>query len=56
MAAWAFFKKRGMKGIKLTPAIFYGAYVYFEKLGIKESKPKNKKRLETEGIHAKDGG
>ena len=34
-----------------TSAIFYGAYVYFEKLRIKEGKPKSKKRVEMEGVH-----
>jgi hypothetical protein len=39
-----------------TSGIYYGAYVYFEKLRIKEGKPKSKKREEMEEIHAKDGG
>jgi hypothetical protein len=39
-----------------TSGMFYGAYVYFEKLRIKEGKPKSKKRREMEEIHAKDGG
>ncbi|CAN9290451.1 unnamed protein product [Alternaria sp. RS040] len=39
-----------------TSGVFYGAYVYFEKLRIKEGKPKSKKRQEMEEIHAKDGG
>jgi hypothetical protein len=56
MAAWAFFKKREMKGIKLKPAIFYGTYVHSEKPRIKEGELKNKKRLEIQSIHAKDGG
>jgi hypothetical protein len=54
MAAWAFFKKREMKGITLKPAIFYGTYVHSEKLRIKEGKLKNKKRLEIQSIHAKE--
>jgi hypothetical protein len=37
-------------------AIFYGAYVYFEKLRIKEGKPKGKKRQEMEEVHARNGG
>jgi hypothetical protein len=39
-----------------TSGIFYGAYVYFEKLRIKEGKPKGKKREEMEDIHAIHGG
>ncbi|KAL1797654.1 hypothetical protein ACET3X_004260 [Alternaria dauci] len=39
-----------------TSGIFYGAYVYFQKLRIKEGKPKSNKRQEMEEIHAKDGG
>jgi hypothetical protein len=39
-----------------TSAIFYGAYVYFEKLRIKEGKPKSKKRQEMEELHAVHGG
>ncbi|KAI4704726.1 hypothetical protein J4E89_009603 [Alternaria sp. Ai002NY15] len=39
-----------------TSGIYYGSYVYFEKLRIKEGKPKSKKRQEMEEIHAKDGG
>jgi hypothetical protein len=39
-----------------TSGIFYGAYVYFEKLRVKEGKPKTKKRQEMEKMHAKDGG
>ncbi|KAF1842934.1 uncharacterized protein K460DRAFT_367871 [Cucurbitaria berberidis CBS 394.84] len=39
-----------------TSGVFYGSYVYFEKLRIKEGKPKSKKRTEMEDIHAKDGG
>lgn len=35
--------------------LFYGAYVYLEKLRIKEKKPKSKKRLEMEIEHAPDG-
>ena len=36
-----------------TSGIYYGSYVYFEKLRIKEGKPKSKKRQEMEEIHAK---
>lgn len=39
-----------------TSGVFYGAYVYFEKLRIKENKPKNKKREEMEQICCKKGG
>ncbi|KAF2125855.1 hypothetical protein P153DRAFT_399992 [Dothidotthia symphoricarpi CBS 119687] len=39
-----------------TSSVFYGAYVYFEKLRIKEGKPKGKKREEMEGIWGKEGG
>jgi hypothetical protein len=39
-----------------TSDMFYGAYVYFEKLRIKEGKPKSKKRREMEAIHATEGG
>jgi hypothetical protein len=39
-----------------TSSIFYGAYVYFEKLRIKEGKPKGKKRLEMEETHGGMGG
>lgn len=39
-----------------TTLIFYGAYVFFEKLRIKEGKPKSQKRLEMEGLHAERGG
>ncbi|KAF1919014.1 hypothetical protein BDU57DRAFT_511855 [Ampelomyces quisqualis] len=38
-----------------TSAVFYGAYVYFEKLRIKEGKPKSKKRQEMEKVHAEGG-
>jgi hypothetical protein len=37
-------------------ANFYGAYVYFEKLRIKDGKPKGKKRQELEEVHARNGG
>ncbi|KAF2854025.1 hypothetical protein T440DRAFT_465048 [Plenodomus tracheiphilus IPT5] len=39
-----------------TSAVFYGSYVYFEKLRIKEGKPKSKKRQEMEKIHGVRGG
>lgn len=37
-------------------AVFYGAYIYFEKLRIAEKKPKSQKRLEMEEIHCIQGG
>ena len=36
--------------------MFYGAYVFFEKLRIAEKKPKSKKRLEMEEIYSMEGG
>jgi hypothetical protein len=49
---------RGKKGADAgnTSAIFYSAYVFFEKLRIKEGKPKNKHRLEMEKIWGGKGG
>lgn len=49
---------RGKKGADAgnTSAIFYSAYVFFEKLRIKEGKPKNKHRLEMEKIWGPRGG
>lgn len=35
--------------------VFYAAYVFFEKLRIKEGKPKSKKRTEMEGVWKKRG-
>ncbi len=35
--------------------IFYGSYVYFEKLRVKQGKPKSKKRQEMEKIWAPKG-
>jgi hypothetical protein len=37
-------------------SVFYGAYVFFEKLRVKENKPKSKKRKEMEEVWAKHGG
>ncbi|KAI1134243.1 hypothetical protein F5Y05DRAFT_240846 [Hypoxylon sp. FL0543] len=46
----AFLDKKGsMSGN--TSRVFYGAYVFFEKLRIKEGKPKSEMRLEMEKIH-----
>lgn len=39
-----------------TSRVYYGAYVFFEKLRIKEGKPKSKHRLEMERLWAADGG
>lgn len=39
-----------------TSAVFYGAYVFFEKMRIAEKKPKSKKRVEMEEIHSREGG
>lgn len=41
---------RGMKGPKTgcTSSVFYGAYVFFEKVRIKEGKPKSQHRLDME--------
>ncbi|KAF1958232.1 hypothetical protein CC80DRAFT_490837 [Byssothecium circinans] len=39
-----------------TSAVYYGAYVFFEKLRIKEGKPKGKKREANEIIWEDDGG
>jgi hypothetical protein len=44
---------QSMKGAEKP--IFYGAYVYFEKLRIKEGKKKGKKREEMEKIWAPNG-
>ncbi|KAF1834415.1 hypothetical protein BDW02DRAFT_621482 [Decorospora gaudefroyi] len=46
----AFRSKKGPYDGNMT-GIYYGAYVYFEKLRIKEGKPESKKRLEMEEIH-----
>ena len=39
-----------------TSSVFYGAYVFFEKIRVKEGKPKSKHREEMERIWAKQGG
>lgn len=39
-----------------TSNVFYACYVYFEKLRIKEGKPKSKDRLKMEELWAKEGG
>lgn len=36
--------------------LFYGAYVFFEKLRVKEGKPKSKRRMEMEEIWGEQGG
>ena len=47
-----------MKGANTgnTSALFYASYVYFEKLRVKQEKPKSKHREEMERIWGKDGG
>ncbi|KAF2875409.1 hypothetical protein BDV95DRAFT_590911 [Massariosphaeria phaeospora] len=39
-----------------TSVVFYGAYVYFEKLRLGEGKPKSKAREEMERIYRAEGG
>ncbi|KAI5856850.1 hypothetical protein BZA05DRAFT_471014 [Tricharina praecox] len=39
-----------------TSRVFYAAYVFFEKLRIKEKKPKGKHRVEMERVWGKSGG
>lgn len=39
-----------------SSTVFYGAYVYFEKLRIKEGKKKGKKREKMEEVWQKQGG
>ncbi|KAI1473162.1 uncharacterized protein F4812DRAFT_411810 [Daldinia caldariorum] len=46
----AFLDKKGSMSGNTSP-VFYGAYVFFEKLRIKEGKPKSEMRLEMEKIH-----
>lgn len=43
---------RGMKGARAgaTSSVFYGAYVFFEKMRLKEKKPKTKHRLDMEEV------
>ena len=50
-----FLNFKGPRAGAHSPA-FYGAYVYFEKLRIYESKGKSKKREEMEELWKKDGG
>ncbi|WVW83483.1 hypothetical protein I302_105504 [Kwoniella bestiolae CBS 10118] len=49
-----FLEKHGARS-GCTSKVFYGAYVFFEKLRIKQNKPKSKKREEMEKIHGKKG-
>jgi hypothetical protein len=51
-------KFRGKKGARAgcTSVIFYGAYVFFEKIRIAQNKPKSKHREEMEDIWAPKGG
>ncbi|KAF2091561.1 hypothetical protein K490DRAFT_20491, partial [Saccharata proteae CBS 121410] len=39
-----------------TSTAFYAAYCYFEKLRIKEGKPKSKDRLKMEELWSREGG
>jgi hypothetical protein len=50
-----FLKKKGAREGNSTRC-FYGAYVFFEKLRIKQGKPKSKFREEMEGNWARQGG
>ncbi|KAI1480984.1 hypothetical protein F4774DRAFT_424569 [Daldinia eschscholtzii] len=47
-----FLDKKGSMAGNTSP-VFYGAYVFFEKLRIKEGKPKSEMRQEMEKIHPK---
>ena len=51
----AFLGKKGPSNGADSP-IYYAAYVYFEKLRIKNKRPKGKKRQEMEDIWARKGG
>jgi hypothetical protein len=39
-----------------TSCVYYGGYVFFEKLRIKEGKPKSKHRQDMEAIYGHKGG
>jgi hypothetical protein len=39
-----------------TSSVYYGAYVFFEKIRIAENTPKSKKRFEMEDIHSMHHG
>ncbi|WWD01759.1 hypothetical protein V866_008705 [Kwoniella sp. B9012] len=49
-----FLEKHGARS-GCTSKVFYGSYIYFEKLRIKQDKPKSKKREEMEKMHGKKG-
>jgi hypothetical protein len=51
----AFLGKKGPNNGGDSP-VYYAAYVYFEKLRLKNKRPKGKKRQEMEDIWAKQGG
>jgi hypothetical protein len=51
----AFLGKKGPTNGAENP-VFYAAYVYFEKLRLKNKKPKSKKRQEMEEIWGREGG
>lgn len=48
---------RGKKGPDAgnTSSVFYGAYVFFEKMRIKQNKPKSEKRKEMEEVWGPGG-
>ena len=39
-----------------TSSVYYGSYVFFEKLRLRDGKPKTKKRLGTEAAWGFEGG
>ncbi|OCF55074.1 hypothetical protein L486_07184 [Kwoniella mangroviensis CBS 10435] len=49
-----FLEKHGARS-GCTSKVFYGSYIYFEKLRIKQNKPKSKKREEMEKMHGTKG-
>lgn len=51
----SFLKKNGHLAGN-TSAAFYAGYVYFEKLRLRDGKPKSKKREEMEVVWAEEGG
>jgi hypothetical protein len=49
------FEKLSAPNAGATSAVFYAAYVYFEKLRVKEGKDKSKTRKDMEGIWGAKG-
>lgn len=49
-----FLSKRGPNAGN-TSGVFYAAYIFFEKMRIKEGKPKSKHREEMENVHGPEG-